>query len=260
MNLTPLDIENISFRSGFRGYNRDEVERFRSDVIRALEDYIAAIGQLNARLATLEAELVKYRESEELLKNSVVLAQRTCDELIAAAHGRADAIEREARVGENEIRHRLTELKSEREQFEYAFYGLLSGFMRRLEQTNPALSAPAPSQQPAQLPQPPASAQPAAAYVNVPVNTQPAPAAPPIPASQPAYAATYMPPAQPPLFGVQLPQPAAPAPLSERDSDAQAFTAALDSVQVQPPTAWPPAATSDAPASPAEDAATDTLH
>ena len=257
MNLTPLDIENISFRSGFRGYNRDEVERFRSDVIRALEDYIAAIGQLNARLATLEAELVKYRESEELLKNSVVLAQRTCDELIAAAHGRADAIEREARVGENEIRHRLTELKSEREQCEYSFYGLLSGFMRRLEQTNPALSAPAPSQQ---LPQPTAPANPAAAYVNVPVNTQPAPGGQGAPAAPPAYAASNMPPAQPPLFGVQLPQPAAPAPLSERDSDAQAFTAALDSVQVQPPTAWPPAATSDAPASPAEDAATDTLH
>ena len=45
----------------------------------------------------------RYQESEDLLKNSVVLAQRTCDELIAAAHQQADAIKREAEAEGKDI-------------------------------------------------------------------------------------------------------------------------------------------------------------
>ena len=38
------------------------------------------------------------------------------------------------------IKRRLSDLKNEREQFEYAFHGLLTGFQRRLEQNNPQLA------------------------------------------------------------------------------------------------------------------------
>jgi DivIVA domain-containing protein len=143
MPLTPLDAEKARFRVGFRGYAREEVERFRATVVAALEDHIAQGQQLKARVSELEAQLARFHEKEDLLKDSVVLAQRTCDELIAAAHQKADAIRREALLEGDEIRRELAELRSQREQFEYAFHGLLTGFKHRLEQGNPRLAAPA---------------------------------------------------------------------------------------------------------------------
>lgn len=148
MALTPLDAEKYRFRSVLRGFARDEVERFRAEVIAALEGHITRSAELTARIGELESQLARYRESEELLKSSVVLAQRTCDELIAAAHKQADAIKQEARTEGEQIRHNLADLRAQREQFEYAFHGLLTGFTHRLEQGNPMLAA---REQPAAL-------------------------------------------------------------------------------------------------------------
>ena len=144
MALTPLDAEKYRFRSVLRGFARDEVERFRAEAIAALEGHIARSAELTARIGELESQLARYRESEELLKSSVVLAQRTCDELIAAAHKQADAIKQEARTEGEQIRLNLADLRAQREQFEYAFHGLLTGFKHRLEQGNPMLAAPEP--------------------------------------------------------------------------------------------------------------------
>jgi DivIVA domain-containing protein len=141
MALTPLDAEKARFRQVFRGYGREEVEAFRAAVIAALEEQIGRTEQLTDQVAELERQLKRYRESEELLKNSVVLAQRTCDELIAAAHKKADAIRQDARSDGERLRLELAELRAQREQFEYAFHGLLSGFLHRLEQGNPRLAA-----------------------------------------------------------------------------------------------------------------------
>lgn len=124
------------------GYLRGEVDRFMAEVARAMEDYIDQIGQLHVRIGELDAQLAKYRESEELLKDSVILARQTSDELIAASRSRAESIVREAEGEGAAIRRRLAGLAAQREQFEYEFHGLLAGFMHRLEQGNPRLAAP----------------------------------------------------------------------------------------------------------------------
>lgn len=145
MSLTPLDIENTKFRGAFNGYNRAEVDQLLSRASQELEALLKQIDELKRRIGQLEQTVADYRESEELLKNSVVLAQRTSDEIIAAAHQQADAIKRTAETDGRETRQRLGELRAEREQFEYAFHGLLAGFLKRLEQGNPALARPAQS-------------------------------------------------------------------------------------------------------------------
>jgi cell division initiation protein len=139
MTITPLDIENTKFRGSLGGYNRNEVDLLLAKVAQELEARLAQIEELQRKITQLEQSVATYRESEELLKNSVVLAQRTSDEIIAAAHQQADAILREAESSGRETTRRLGELKAEREQFEYAFHGLLAGFLHRLEQGNPAL-------------------------------------------------------------------------------------------------------------------------
>jgi len=41
MALTPLEVEKLKFRVGFRGYVREDVEQFRDGVVAALEQAIA---------------------------------------------------------------------------------------------------------------------------------------------------------------------------------------------------------------------------
>jgi hypothetical protein len=258
VSLTPLELENLRLRLAFRGYHRDDVERFRSDALRAVEDYIAKLEQAQARIAALEAELSKYHGSEELLKSSVVLAQRTADELIAAAHQRADAIEHEARAGGEEVRRRIAELHSEREHFEYSFYGLLAGFMRRLEHGNPQLAAPSPPPVTAALqPPPPLIAVPSAAPVGqsagLPTATASVPQAPaPAPLLAEMLSERFQAPPTPPPGPRQVVPPTAPI---ERDADAAQFDALLAAVQAPPPAPWPPAESQPAPA-PAPEPAT----
>jgi cell division initiation protein len=192
-----------------RGYNRDDVEEFRELVIATLEEHVAHGNRLGERIRELEAMVERYRESEELVKNSVVLAQRTSDEIIASAHKEADAIVRQAHAEGDRIRNELLELKNQREQFEYAFYGLLTGFKQRLEQSNPALTG---------------QRQPAAA------SNQEA-ATPAAGATPEPRAASHTRPADEQAVRRPIRQPFQPSPATEgkeRDADISDFSAALE--------------------------------
>jgi cell division initiation protein len=219
--LTPLDAEGVKFRNALSGYDRNDVEQFRDRVIQALEEHIAQTENLRLRIANLEEQLVRYHDSEELLKNSVVLAQRTADELIAAAHQRADSIVQAAQLEGESVRRSLSDLRSQREQFEYAFYGLLTGFKQRLEQGNPAL-APIPSP--------------------VHVAAEPRVAPPPQPSSAAGFSTER-------VRASSVPQPQQPAmasPISPqapnmRDADVSSLSAALAAAQPAVETAPAPA-------------------
>lgn len=226
--LTPLDVENVKFRGALSGYDRNEVEQFRLRLIQALEDSIAQTELMRTRISDLESQLMRYHESEELLKNSVVLAQRTADELIVAAHQRADLIVQAAQLEGESIRRALGDLRAEREQFEYAFYGLLTGFIQRLEQANPGLGKPyvaPPALQEAALPEAAVPTAPAGSAAGAaPAAAATPPSAAPVAAPRPAPAATVD----------RSVAPAAHA--NVRDADAGSLMALLNAVQPEPET------------------------
>ncbi|MCC7477149.1 DivIVA domain-containing protein [bacterium] len=210
MSLTPLDIENAAFRISMRGYDRNDVELFRTAVLQAVTEYNSQIAQLRSRVTELENQMRSYRDSEELLKNSVLLAQKTSDDLAHAARSQADAIVGQARLEAEKIRASLADLQAQRERFEYEFYGLLAGFMARLEQGSPHLS--------------PAARQPAARPA--------APHAAPLLAELSPVLPLSSPPAAAPVADTRAPRPPQPAPPAEaqqnqRDLDIDDFSAAL---------------------------------
>lgn len=93
MDITPQFLKDIKLSDAFRGYNKDEVDEL-------IERMGAAFGQLQARLreAVDRAELAESRsvvggrsESEETLRRTLVLAQRTADAAIAEANAEAAA-------------------------------------------------------------------------------------------------------------------------------------------------------------------------
>jgi len=94
--LTPLDIHNKEFSKSFRGYNEDEVDEFLDHVVAEFERLIRENEELRATVAELESRIEHYKGLEETLKNAIVLAQKTADEIKEAATRQADAIKRQA--------------------------------------------------------------------------------------------------------------------------------------------------------------------
>jgi DivIVA domain-containing protein len=142
VSLTPLDIDKASFRRGFFGYSQQEVHEFLHDASQTLEGCLTQIAQQQARLAELEAELSRYRTDEQTQRTQAALAQRTADELVAAARERAVGIRREAELEADALKSSLAALRAEREQFEQSFRGLLAGFTGMLEAASPGLKQP----------------------------------------------------------------------------------------------------------------------
>ncbi|MEZ5337658.1 MAG: DivIVA domain-containing protein [bacterium] len=139
MGLTPLDAEKYEFPSGFRGYDRNAVEQFRALVVQALEGHIQEAAGFRRRISELEDSLAELRGKEGLIQTSMMTAQKTGEDIVANAREEAGMIRARAEADCQDLRNELARLRAEREEFEYAFHGLLAGFLHRLEKGNPSL-------------------------------------------------------------------------------------------------------------------------
>lgn len=96
MEMTPLDIRNRTFRKGIRGYQCEEVERFLENVSQEFELAYTENFELREKTKGLEAEIEHYRQIENTLQQTLVLAQQTSEEVKAAARQEAALILKEA--------------------------------------------------------------------------------------------------------------------------------------------------------------------
>ncbi len=102
--VTPIDIQHKSFKKALQGYDRSEVDQFLDEVIETLEDEAHHRAALEAEIADLKERISHFKAMEESLQNTLVLAQRTADEVKASAHKEADLIREQARLAaEREI-------------------------------------------------------------------------------------------------------------------------------------------------------------
>lgn len=106
--LTPLDIHNKDFNRTFRGYSEAEVDEFLDEVVRDFETILKDNAALRAQLEELRQKVEQYRQMEETLKNALVVAQETANEVKAAARKEAELIIREAQA-EAERRRRAAD-------------------------------------------------------------------------------------------------------------------------------------------------------
>ncbi len=97
MTLTPVDIRNQRFKKAWRGYSEAEVNRFLLTVAEEYEKLYRDHMELKESLRKKEFELAKYQELEETLQQSIVLAQKMAEELVANAEKQAESINKAAR-------------------------------------------------------------------------------------------------------------------------------------------------------------------
>ena len=103
MSLTPVEIRHVTIRRRLRGYDRPATDALLTRIAESFEDVWRERADLRDELERLEGELARFRELEVLLRNTLVSAERSADELRAQAHREADVILDEARIKAREL-------------------------------------------------------------------------------------------------------------------------------------------------------------
>jgi len=122
MQMTPIDIRNKEFRKGVRGYQCEEVEKFLEAVSKEFEVLYAENFELREKIQRLDTELSHYRQIENTLQQTMLLAQQTAEEVKQAARHEAELILREA---EQEKAQKLSEAKEKWEEIQEEIQELL---------------------------------------------------------------------------------------------------------------------------------------
>ncbi len=92
MNISPLDIRNQIFRRTFRGYDPEEVKYFLDSIADSMEAMLKEKEQLEQEVAVLRHKVETYGQMEATLRDTMVTAQRVCDEAKATAEREAQNI------------------------------------------------------------------------------------------------------------------------------------------------------------------------
>ena len=109
MALTPVELRHVRFGRGLFGYRRREVDKLLADTIDSFEDVWRSRADLADKVEQLEGDLVRFRELESLLRQTLVSAERASHELrdsakreaeliVGEAHAEARAVTREAQA------------------------------------------------------------------------------------------------------------------------------------------------------------------
>jgi cell division initiation protein len=118
MNYTPNDLQNITFKKSIMGYNEDMVNEILDKVIEDFTAYIHENIELKDRLSVLNEGIQHYKNIEESLQNTLIIAQQTGEDIKKNAYEKAENIIKEA---ENKSQKMINEVNQEvvRIRFEY---------------------------------------------------------------------------------------------------------------------------------------------
>jgi cell division initiation protein len=143
--LTPLEIQKHEFsRKRWNGFDPVEVESFLTMVAEDMEELARTNSELEGRGRHLKEENEEHRERERTLKATLLTAQRTSDDIRAAAQKEAERIVEEAQeAGERlthsalqrsaEIEKAIHELKIQRANFRLQLQKMIELFQQVLE-------------------------------------------------------------------------------------------------------------------------------
>jgi DivIVA domain-containing protein len=109
VDLSPSGIRKVQFREKLRGYHPEDVDAFVAEVanrVQALEQQVEA---LTARASDAETRASESTGSEEQLRRTLVLAQRTADLAVQEAREEATRLIAEAQAHRDSLLAEATE-------------------------------------------------------------------------------------------------------------------------------------------------------
>jgi cell division initiation protein len=104
MALTPVEIRHLTPpRTTFRGYRTAATDKLLEEIAASFEDVWRERADLADKVESLEADLVRFRELESLLRTTLVSAEQASAQLRDQARREAELILTEARTQAREV-------------------------------------------------------------------------------------------------------------------------------------------------------------
>ena len=148
--FTPVDIQTVEFKKSAFGYSTDEVDKFLDDLGDEFEKLYKENSKLIDKVQGL-TEIVRYfKDLEDSIKNSIVLAERNAEDIkksaeveangiIAKAEARAEEILQNTRIEASKLRSEITALKAQDEGVKSSLRAMLETQIKMLEVHNSEL-------------------------------------------------------------------------------------------------------------------------
>ena len=125
--LTPLDIENKKFsKQMMSGYSVDEVDEFLDEITADYEKLYKESAEAKNKIEDMQEDMAKYKNIENPLNNTLIMAQTAADDVKNLAKQQAEAILNEAQANakqavaelEQDIVMKQKELEELQKQFD----------------------------------------------------------------------------------------------------------------------------------------------
>lgn len=140
----PLDIVNKKFKKGFMGYLCEDVDRFMEEIVQDYEKLYKENIELKDKITILNEGIQHYKSMEHTLQNTLLIAQKTSEDIKNTAFQRSEVIKKEAEVESDDIKasarrevekmkQEFEMIKKEYETFRMKFRALLSSELQILE-------------------------------------------------------------------------------------------------------------------------------
>jgi cell division initiation protein len=94
--ITPLEMRQTSFATGWRGYSREAVRSFLVDASESYEMALRENERLRQDIERLQGSIRQYQDLESGLKSTLMHAQKVADDVRTHAAQEADRLVKEA--------------------------------------------------------------------------------------------------------------------------------------------------------------------
>lgn len=143
MKITPLDLQQYVFRKKFNGLDAEDVRGFLELVRVEMEELLRENNGLKDELKRTVQRLSEFKEREQMLKDTLLTAQRLTDGMksqaskeaetvIAGAEVKGQEIIQQAAQRATKLQAEIRELRRQKIQFEENFKSQLISHMKLL--------------------------------------------------------------------------------------------------------------------------------
>src|SRR5688500_13945522 len=108
MALTPVEIRHIRLRKAFSGYSKVQVDELLAEIVDSFEDVWRDRADMADKIEHLEAEIVRFKEIEQLLRTTLISAERAGQQMTDQARRESETVLNEARLEAREIVRRAS--------------------------------------------------------------------------------------------------------------------------------------------------------
>lgn len=104
MNYTPNDLQNVVFKkSVIGGYSEDAVNEVMDNIVEDYNTMMKENIELKDKIAMLNEGIRHYKNIEESLQNTLIMAQSTSEEIKKSTHQKVENMLKEGQLKAQEI-------------------------------------------------------------------------------------------------------------------------------------------------------------